>query len=247
MAGWMRRRLQRKRQASFPVCAAVVPAAGHAARMGGRDKLLEPLGGQPVLVHTLRALDNCPLIAEIVVVTRPDLIVPLGQLCKDCAFAHVSKLIVGGDTRTESVLAGVREIRSDAALVAIHDGARPFVSQAVLEQAIRKAAACGAAAPAVPVKDTVKQSTGGMVSATLDRSTLFAVQTPQVFQADLIRAALGQALADRAAITDDCSAVERLGIPVALTEGSYTNIKITTPEDLIVGEALLQASEEGAL
>ena len=247
MIGWLRERLRRSKQSAFPVCAAVVPAAGHAARMGGRDKLLEPLGDQPVLVHTLRALDACPLIDEIVVVTRPDLIVPVGQLCRDCAFSHVSKVIVGGATRTESVLAGVREVGEDTELVAIHDGARPLVSQAVLEQAIRRAAECGAAAPAVPIKDTVKQGSGGMVSATLERDTLFAVQTPQVFQLDLIRAALGRALADGAAITDDCSAVERLGIPVALTQGSYTNLKITTPEDMIVGEALLRAGAEGAL
>ena len=242
MAGWLGR-LFRREQEDFPLCAAVVPAAGSSTRMEGRDKLLECMGDQPVLVHTLRALDACPLIADIVVVTRSDLIVPVGQLCRDCAFAKVRKVVVGGETRAQSVLAGIREVSQQVALIAIHDGARPLVSQAVLEQAIRRAEECGAAAPAVPVKDTVKRAVDGMVTDTLERDTLFAIQTPQVFQADLIRAALGRAVEEGAVITDDCSAVERLGVPVALTQGSYENIKITTPEDLLVGEALLRGRE----
>lgn len=242
MAGWLGK-LFRRREEEHLVCAAVVPAAGASARMEGRDKLLEPLGDVPVLIHTLRALDACALISEIVVVTRADLIVPVGQLCQDCAFSKVSKVVVGGETRTASVLAGIRECRQDASLIAIHDGARPLVSQQVLEQAIRRAAECGAAAPAVPVKDTIKRAAGGIVASTPERSELFAVQTPQVFEASLIRAALEKAQAEGAPLTDDCSAVERLGMPVALTAGSYENIKITTPEDLAVGEALLGLRE----
>ena len=242
MAGWLGRLLHRK-EAGGPVCAAVVPAAGSSSRMEGRDKLMERLGEQPVLVHTLRALDNCPLIQEIVVVTRQDLIVPFGQLCGDCAFSKVSKIVVGGETRAHSVLAGIREVRRDAELIAVHDGARPLVSQRVLEEVIRRGAEHGAAAPAVPVKDTIKRASDGVVAATLERDTLFAVQTPQVFEASLLRAALEKAIADGAAITDDCSAVERLGMPVVLTSGSYENIKITTPEDLIMCQVLLQDRE----
>ena len=238
MAGWLGRLFHRERE-TFPYCAAVVPAAGSSTRMEGRDKLLECMGDQPVLVHTLRALDACPLIAEIIVVTRPDLIVPVGQLCRDCAFSKVRKVVVGGETRAQSVLAGIREVSGETALIAVHDGARPLVSQQVLEEAIRRASECGAAAPGVAVKDTVKRAEGGMVAATLERESLVAIQTPQVFQSDLIRAALGRAVEEGAAITDDCSAVERLGVPVAITRGSYSNIKITTPEDLLVGEALL--------
>lgn len=242
MAGWLGR-LFRREQEEFPACAAVVPAAGSSTRMAGRDKLLECMGEQPVLVHTLRALDACPLIAEIVVVTRSDLIVPVGQLCRDCAFSKVTKVVVGGQTRTQSVLAGIREVSEHTALIAIHDGARPLVSQQVLEEAIRRAEACGAAAPGVPVKDTVKRVQEGVVAATLERDTLVAIQTPQVFQADLIRAALVRAEEEGAALTDDCAAVERLGVPVAVTRGSYANIKITTPEDLLMGEALLRGME----
>lgn len=220
-------------------CAAVVPAAGSSSRMKGQDKILLPLAEQPVLVHTLRALDQCTYITQIIVVTREDLIVPVGQLCRDCGLSKVSRVITGGATRTHSVLAGVREVDENIPLVAIHDGARPLVSQAVLAAAILRASECGAAAPAVPVKDTIKRSHAGLVDATLERSELFAIQTPQVFERSLIRAALAKALEDGVTLTDDCSAVERLGIGVALTQGDYCNLKITTPEDMAVAEALL--------
>lgn len=238
MAGWLKR-LFRRREEDAPLCTAVVAAAGSSTRMEGRDKLLAPLDGTPVLIHTLRALDACGLISEIIVVVRREQIVPVGELCRDCAFSKVGKIVVGGETRTASVLAGIREARRDAALIAIHDGARPLVSQTVLEQVIRKAALCGAAAPAVPVKDTIKRVTEGVVTGTPDRRALFAVQTPQVFEAALIRGALEKALADGVALSDDCAAVERLGMQVTLTAGAYENIKITTPEDLVIGEALL--------
>lgn len=236
-------RLRRRKNAQTPYCAAVVPAAGSAARMEGQDKILTILGDYPVLVHTLRALNDSALVQEIVVVTRGDLIVPVGQICRDFAFGKVTKVIVGGDTRTASVLAGAREVSGEAELIAIHDGARPLVPPEVVDAAILRAAECGAAAPAVPVKDTVKRASGALVEATLDRDSLFAVQTPQVFQADLIRGALQKALDDGAAVTDDCAAVERIGMTVALTEGSYENIKITTPTDLLIAEAILSGRE----
>lgn len=242
MAGLLGRLFRRRREEELR-CSAVVPAAGSSARMG-QDKLLLPLGEQPVLLHTLRALELCPHITEIVVVTREELIVPIGQLCRDAALGKVRKVIVGGATRSHSVLAGLGELSPDAELAAIHDGARPLVSQAVLETVIRRASECGAAAPAVPVKDTVKRARDGLVTATLDRAELRAVQTPQVFQVDLIKTALQKALEDEAELTDDCAAVERLGIGVALTEGDYCNLKLTTPEDLAVAEALLAWREE---
>lgn len=239
------KRLSRSRAGDAIRCAAVVPAAGSSSRMEGRDKILLPLAEQPVLIHTLRALEQCTYITQIIVVTREDLIVPVGQLCRDCGLTKVSRVITGGATRTHSVLAGVREVDESTPLVAIHDGARPLVSQAVLEAAILRASECGAAAPAVPVKDTVKRAHDGLVEATLERSELFAVQTPQVFERSLIRAALAKALEDGATLTDDCSAVERLGIGVALTQGDYCNLKITTPEDMAVAEALLAWRENG--
>ena len=242
MAGIFSRLFRRNGPESFR-CGAVVPAAGSSTRMG-QDKVLLPLDGVPVIIRTLRALDNCPLIDEIVVVTREDLIVPISGLCRDAALSKVRKVVRGGDTRTRSVLAGVEELSRSVELAAIHDGARPLVSAQVLEAVIRRAAQCGAAAPAVPVKDTVKVARDGLVESTPDRSALFAVQTPQVFQRDLIRAALTKALETGAELTDDCSAVERLGIGVALTEGDYCNLKLTTPEDMAMAEALLAWREE---
>lgn len=241
MAGIFSRLFHRDRPESLH-CGAVVPAAGSSTRMG-QDKLLLPLDGVPVIIRTLRALDNCPLIDEIVVVTREDLIVPISGLCRDAALSKVRKVVRGGDTRTRSVLAGVEELSRSIELAAIHDGARPLVSQQVLEEVIRRAAQCGAAAPAVPVKDTVKVAHDGLVESTPDRSVLYAVQTPQVFQRDLIRGALTKALEAEAALTDDCSAVERLGIGVALTQGDYCNLKLTTPEDIAMAEALLDWRE----
>ena len=236
-------RLLKRERVSAPRCAAVVPAAGSSRRMAGSDKLLLPLGDVPVLMHTLRALDNCPYIGEIVVVTRGDLIVPVGHLCKEGAFGKVAKVIAGGETRAISVLAGIREVSPQYELIAIHDGARPLVTQEILAAAIEKAGECGAAAPAVPVKDTVKRAVNGVVEETLDRAALYAVQTPQVFEAGLIKAALAKALDDGAELTDDCTAVERLGMSVCLTEGSHENLKITTPEDMVLAEALLERRE----
>ena len=238
MAGWFRK----KQRQSGPACAAVVAAAGSSTRMG-EDKLMLPLGEEPVILHTLRALELCPYVEEIVVVTREQLIVPLGELCRDYQLGKVRKIVLGGDTRTQSVRLGTLEVSEQAELIAIQDGARPLVSQQVLEQVILTAARCGAAAPAVPVKDTIKRAENGVVLETPERSQLFAVQTPQVFEAGLIRAALHKVLEDGAEITDDCSAVERLGMKVVLTQGADENIKITTPADLAVAEAFLSRRE----
>ena len=235
---------KRKKKSSLPQCTAVVPAAGSSTRMEGRDKVLLQLGDYPVLVRTLQALCLCPLIQEVVVVTREDLIVPVSQLCREFELDKVSHIVVGGETRTQSVLNGIRAADPASGLIAIHDGARPFVTEEVLESVIQKAAECGAAAPAVPVTDTVKRASGGVVEETLDRDTLFAVQTPQVFEASLIKAALTKALEDGATLTDDCAAVERLGMTVQLTEGDRANLKLTTPTDLDLGLGILNGRGE---
>ncbi|MFR1051900.1 MAG: 2-C-methyl-D-erythritol 4-phosphate cytidylyltransferase [Lachnospirales bacterium] len=225
-------------------CTAVVPAAGRSTRMG-EDKLMLPLGDVPVLLRTLWALEQCAGITEIVVVTREDLIVPVGQLCRDAGLVKVHKVVVGGESRTESVLAGVREADPAAELIAVHDAARPLITRELLEKVLKTAEQYGAAALAVPVKDTIKRAVNGVVESTPDRSELYAVQTPQVFEHGLLLGALEKALAEGAELTDDCSAVERLGMSVRLTAGSYENIKLTTPEDLAVAESILE--RRGAL
>ena len=234
----------RKKRPAIPFCTAVVPAAGSSTRMEGQDKMLLELGDRPVLVRTLQALESCSLIHEIVVVTREDLVVPVSRLCREFNLEKVTKVVTGGATRSLSVLAGIRSASAEASLIAVHDGARPFVTQTVLEEVIRKGAECGAAAPAIPVTDTIKRAEDGLVVDTLDRATLFAVQTPQVFEASLLKAALQKAAEEHVDLTDDCAAVERLGMRVALTRGDRENLKVTTPADLNLGLGILMGRGE---
>ena len=166
--------------------------------------------------------------------------VAIGELCRREGFSKVRRVVKGGESRTESVLAGLKAADPEAALLAIYDGARPFVTREVIETAIEAARQCSAAAPAIPVKDTVKVVKSGLVFATPDRATLQAVQTPQVFDFDLLRGALKKAETDGASITDDCSAVERTGMKIKIVEGDERNLKVTTPMDLKIAELLLE-------
>ncbi|MCI8698078.1 MAG: 2-C-methyl-D-erythritol 4-phosphate cytidylyltransferase, partial [Oscillospiraceae bacterium] len=192
------------------------------------------------IVWCLRRFEEAPSVSEVVVVARTDLVPEVARLCQDHGLTKVVKVIRGGEDRTQSARLGTLECSPKAKLIAIHDGARPFVTVRVIEDAVAQAARSGAAAPAVPVKDTIKEVRDGLVERTLDRSALYAVQTPQVFDGDLIRAALQKALDDAARLTDDCAAVERLGMKVVLTRGDERNIKLTTPADLLIGEVLAE-------
>lgn len=219
-------------------CGAVIVAAGSASRMGGIDKVMASLGGTPMVARTAAAFQNCDAIAEIVIVTRPDLIRPISALCAE--MDKVRAVVAGGSSRQESVWLGLNALSEDIQLAAIHDGARPLVSNLVIDRTVRAANSYGAAAPAVPVKDTIKVVKGGLVEKTPERATLQAVQTPQVFDFDLLRGALKQAEEEKAAVTDDCSAVERLGMKVKIVEGDERNLKVTTPMDLKIAEMLLE-------
>lgn len=222
-------------------CGAVIVAAGTASRMEGIDKVMALLGGEPMIVRTVRAFQQSDAIREIVIVTRQDLIVPIMDLCH--SFDKVKVVLVGGKTRQESVEIGLGALSSDMKLVAVQDGARPLVSYEIIDRTVRAANHYGAAAPGVPVKDTIKNVSNCIVCGTPDRSNLRAVQTPQVFDTDLLRGALAKAKADGAAVTDDCSAVERLGMTVVMVEGEERNIKITTPMDLKIAEMLLEETK----
>ena len=219
-------------------CGAVIVAAGTASRMGGIDKVMAQLDGEPMICRTVRAFQNCDSIKEIVIVTREDLIIPIGDLCRD--FDKVKAVVSGGKTRDESVGHGLNALSKEVKLAAIQDGARPLVTFEVIDRTVRAANSYGAAAPAVPVKDTIKVVQGGIVKETPDRSRLQAVQTPQVFDIQLLRAALKKAKDDKAQITDDCSAVERMGMSVKIVEGDERNIKVTTPMDLKIAQMLLE-------
>jgi 2-C-methyl-D-erythritol 4-phosphate cytidylyltransferase len=219
-------------------CGAVIVAAGNASRMGGIDKVMAQLKGEPMIVRTVRTFQDCDAISEIVIVTRPDLIVPISQLCRE--MPKVKAVVAGGKDRAESVHLGMNALSEDIKLAAIHDGARPMATWQLIDRCIRAANTYGAAAPAIPVKDTIKVVTGGVVSSTPDRETLKAVQTPQVFDFDLLRGALQKARLEDAKITDDCSAVENMGMSVKIVEGDERNIKITTPLDLKLAEMILE-------
>ena len=234
-----------KKKPEVPTVAAVVPAAGNATRMKGLDKLFLKLDDIPIIIHTLRVLNAHPQISEIILPTREDCIKPLWQLCQTFQISKVSQIIRGGKTRAESVLFGLREVRKDCKLVAIHDAARPFVTEKVISDAIEAAQKYSAAAPAVPIVDTVKEQSGGIVLKTLERDCLAAIQTPQVFDKELILSALSYTQQENIEITDDCSAVEAVGMRVVLTMGDPFNRKITTPEDLVIARAILEYRRNG--
>ena len=219
-------------------CGAVIVAAGSASRMGGIDKVMAQLDGEPMVVKSVRAFQECDAIREIVVVTRPDLIVAIRDLCS--GFDKVTAVVAGGKDRPASVSNGLAALSEKVKLAAIHDGARPLISWQVIDRAVRAANTYGAAAPAIPVKDTIKVVQGGIVKETPERKNLYAVQTPQVFDFDLLRGALKKAVLDKAEITDDCSAVERMGMSVKIVEGDERNLKITTPIDLTIAKMLLE-------
>ena len=244
MAFW--NKIRKMQEDCRPLCTAIVPAAGSSARMGGENKLLMHLACVPVLTRTLRAIDQAELVTEIIVATREDTLEEVAALCASAGLHKPFKVVCGGATRTESVLAAAMEADPKAQLLAVHDGARPLVLPADFDHVIRYACNTYAAAPAIPVTDTVKVADEtGLITATPDRSTLFAVQTPQVFQADLLKAALQAALQAGVSLTDDCAAVERLGKQVYLTQGNRENIKITTPLDITIAEAILTRRELG--
>ncbi len=225
-------------------CGAVIVAAGSARRMGGVDKIMADLGGEPLIAHTIRSFQAAPVVKEIVVVTRQDLILPIADLCKKAGFTKVTQVVVGGDNRVDSVNRGLSNLSDGMELAAVADGARPLVTPTLIDRVVRAAHSFGAAAPALEVKDTIKEiETDGFVANTPNRATLRAVQTPQVFDYDMLRGALTKAIAEEAPITDDCSAVERLGMRVKLVQGDERNFKVTTQLDLLLARELLREEQ----
>lgn len=222
-------------------CGVVIVAAGSASRMGGIDKVMAPLGGEPMIARTVRAFQDCDAVKKIVVVTREDLILPITSFCS--GMDKVKAVVAGGSSRQESVHLGLNALSGEVQLVAVHDGARPLATWQLIDRVIRAANTYGAAAPAIPVKDTIKVVQGGVVKQTPDRATLFAVQTPQVFDFDLLRGALKKVEQEQLQVTDDCSAVEQMGMRVKIVEGDERNLKVTTPMDLKIAQMLLEETK----
>ena len=228
------------RQGITPYCSVVIAAAGSSQRMGGDDKIFIPIHGVPVLAHTILAFQSCKQINEIVVVAREDNLERVADICKKYGISKASNVMTGGANRLESVINGINAVSKKAKLIAIHDGARPCVETDLIKNTIKAATLHHAAAPCVPVSSTLKSVKGDLITATVDRSDTYEVQTPQVFDADVIKAALHNARKKSIEITDDCKALEIIGFPVRAVAGSSANIKLTTKEDIKIAKAILR-------
>jgi 2-C-methyl-D-erythritol 4-phosphate cytidylyltransferase len=223
--------------------AAVIVSAGKGLRLPGeKKKQFLSLQGKPILCHTLDPFEDCPSIDFIhVVVGQEDMTYTLQEIVEAYGYRKISQIVPGGKLRQESVKNGIESLSSEVDIVVIHDGVRPFVTQRMIEESIRGARQFKAVVLAMPVKETIKMAgPDRTVLKTLDRESLWQIQTPQTFQLDLIRQALHKAIEDGFIGTDDASLVERIGGKVHILPGSYTNIKITTPEDLILGHLILK-------
>jgi 2-C-methyl-D-erythritol 4-phosphate cytidylyltransferase len=219
---------------------AVVVAAGKGTRMGTREsKQFLRIGGKPVLVHTLEVLEQAALVSEVILVVGALDIEQCEIYKSDYQLGKIKKIVAGGGERQHSVYAGL--LQCEAQWVLVQDGVRPFLTSDMIERCYMAAMQVGGAAAAVPVKDTIKiADKHGLVTATPERSTLWSVQTPQTFRRDQLIAAHESAFKDGFIGTDDASLAERYGIPVQLVQGDYSNIKITTPEDLLWSEYRLR-------
>ena len=221
------------------VCA-VVPAGGSGTRIGGAvPKQFQSLKGKPILYYTLKTLQDCGIISEII------LVVPEKEYQAACADwlgnpEIVKKVVVGGEKRQDSVFNGFREVSPHSEIVLVHDGVRPFLSKKMISESIDAAREFGAAITAIPVNDTIKRvDASGMVSQTIDREGLWRVQTPQAFQYSLLHEAFNKAISEKFYGTDEGTLIEHLGEPVKIVEGSERNIKITRPEDLELSETYI--------
>ena len=226
--------------------AALQVCAGSATRMGGIHKILHPLGGSTVLAEVLRRFCACDDIAEIVLICRAQDLDDFRTAAQNASLPEAVAVTVtaGGDTRQQSVRNGFLSMQTDAEYVAIHDGARPLVLPEDIARVIADARRTGAASLGVPVKDTVKVVRKGIIADTPDRSLLYLTQTPQVFRRSLYADAMALAAEQGRDYTDDCQLVEALGLQVTMTAGDYSNIKLTTPEDFAIAEALLARQKE---
>ncbi|OEH93164.1 2-C-methyl-D-erythritol 4-phosphate cytidylyltransferase [Bacillus solimangrovi] len=218
----------------------VIPAAGQGKRMkAGRNKQMIDLLGKPVIVHTLEVFQHDPMCRLIVIVAQAEEVDLMQKLIERYQFSKVAHIVEGGKERQHSVYSGLKVLTGEG-IVLIHDGARPFIPHKIIHELVSQTEQVHAAVVAVPVKDTIKQAFNGLVQNTVERSSLWAVQTPQAFRLSLIKTAHEQAEQEGYLGTDDASLIERIGKEVAIVTGTYENIKLTTPEDLLVAKAILQ-------
>ena len=221
---------------------AIVVAAGRGSRAGaGQSKQFREISGIPIIIHTLSRFERCETIDGSVVVLPEGEREAFAALAGRYGLRKLSCAVAGGETRAASVWRGLEALRGlSVEVVAVHDGVRPFVTPEEIDRTVREAEACGAAVLAAPVIDTIKEAEGGRVLRTLERARLWRAQTPQCFRHDLLRRAYELAVASGLDATDDSALVERLGATVSIVEGGEHNIKITTPQDFALAEALMR-------
>ncbi len=219
----------------------VIAAAGSGKRFGAdTPKQFHIVGGKPILVHTLEKFELCGAVDEAVVVVSEERLEFAERLIRDAGFAKAVKVVAGGDTRTRSVANGFAAVSENAEIVAVHDAARPFVTPDEITAVIEKAKETGAACLVAAVVDTIKEVAGGHIERTIDRAKLRRALTPQAFRYSILEKALAGADGDA---TDEAMLVERLGVPVAFVEGGGRNIKITTPDDMLIAEAFIRGGD----
>lgn len=225
---------------------AIIPSAGLGKRMDGIKKPYIELEGKPILAHTLEIFQHCQSVNNILVVTaKGDEEYCAVDVIKTYSIDKVTDIVAGGETRQDSVFNALQKLSSNTDMVIVHDAVRPFFTEAMIIESIEQASKYGSAVVAVPVKDTIKEADkDGIVQRTLDRQKLWAIQTPQTFKYDLIFQAHLKARDNGIQATDDASLIEQMGLKVKLIMGSYENIKITTPEDIIIAEAILKSKEK---
>lgn len=217
----------------------ILVCAGNATRMGGVNKILLELGDTNVIGHSLRAFENSPDIAEIIIVTKAENNEIIRETAAKLGITKLAAITEGGDTRQKSVMEGLKLVSKESQYIAIHDGARPLVKPEHIAKVIKDARVFGGATLGVPVKDTIKIVDDGLIIDTPHRPSLYITQTPQVFRKRLYFEAVDFAMEHELDFTDDCQLVEAIGGKVYMTVGDYTNIKLTTPEDRAIAEVLL--------
>lgn len=219
----------------------IIPAAGQGKRMrAGKNKLLISLNNIPVLIHTLKVFQADDQCEGIILAIHPEDKSEFNGLLRTHKIRKVVSMIEGGQERQNSVYNGVKTIKDEKGIVLVHDAARPFIDITTIHRLNEVAEKEGAAIVAVPVKDTIKKAFDYKVTETIERSSLWAVQTPQAFRVSLLKEAHLKAVEEGFLGTDDASLVERLGYHVSIVEGDYDNIKLTTPEDLYFAEAIIR-------
>ncbi|MCA9833384.1 MAG: 2-C-methyl-D-erythritol 4-phosphate cytidylyltransferase [Thermomicrobiales bacterium] len=226
------------------IAVAVIVAAGKSVRFGDAIKVLTPLLDRPALAWTLDAFQQSERVDEIVVVVGEHSQVPIAELIELGQWTRVTKVVLGGATRQHSMANGVDAVRADADVILVHDAARPLVTPAQIDATIVAALVSGGAILAAPVIDTIKRVTDGVITETIDRSTLWQAQTPQTFTAIHLREMAALAVSGEVQMTDEASLAEHLGYPVTIVPCDATNLKVTHPHDVIVATAILQARKE---